>query len=127
MELLTNEIFRAMGFLFIVGFLGLAYQLATDVAKKTDRNSVLWKGLLWCVGIAIFASLMMGTHIENCEDDPTGCGVVQDYQPTNEQRIARFGYYMTLFYVPVFLGALNGKSKKEQSKSNQNIESENKI
>jgi hypothetical protein len=77
------------------------------------------EGLLWCGGIALFASFTLGNPTCEIQADPVhgGCEYYADdgYEPTNEQRAVSFAYFMTLLYIPVVVGAFNG-SKKESPK-----------
>jgi hypothetical protein len=109
MELIYHEIFRALGYLLIAGIVYIAWKMANDNAERGKYKTVLWKGFLWCAGIALFASITLGNP--TClESDPVygGCLFYADdgYVPTTEQKIANFVYYMTLLYIPVVIGAL---------------------
>lgn len=115
MELITHEIFRALGYLLIAGIVSFAWKQASDAAEKENLKKVLWKGLLWCAGIALFASFTLGNSTCEIQADPVygGCEQYADdgYEPTTEQRAANFAYFMTLLYIPVVIGMFNGKKK----------------
>ena len=117
MELIFDETFKALGYLFIAGVVAFAWKTARDNARGGHLKTVLWKGLLWCAGIAFFASITLGNP--TCEEvsDPVygGCEQYTDdgWEPTTEQRVAKFAYFMTLLYVPVVIGAYNGNKKAE--------------
>lgn len=113
MELIYHEIFRAIGYLFIAGIAYFAYKTASEKAAASNPKTVLWKGFLWCAGIAFIGSIMLGNPSCESGSDPIygGCEQYADdgYEPTDEQRAARFAYFMTLLYIPVAIGAFNKK------------------
>ena len=110
METIFDEIFKAFGYLFIAGIVYFAWKTASDNADGGKYKTVLWKGFLWCTGIALFVSVTLGDPTCEQQSDPVygGCEQYADdgYEPTNEQRAAKFAYFMTLLYVPVVIGAL---------------------
>ena len=116
MEQIFNEISRAFGYLCIAGIIYIVGKTASDKAKKGSYISVLWKGFLLCAGIALVASIALGNpSCEDYEQDPWG-GICYSYsdsgfEPTTEERIARFAYFMTLLYVPVIIGAISNRKK----------------
>jgi hypothetical protein len=116
MDIIFDEIFKAVGYLFIAGVVYFAYKTAHDNAEGDKYKTVLWKGFLYCAGIALFASVIMGNPTCESQSDPIygGCDQYADdgYEPTNKQREARFAYYMTLLYIPVVFGALDKREKK---------------
>ncbi len=73
---------------------------------------VLWKGFLLCGGLALFASLVLGNPTCEQLSDPVYGGCEQysndGYKPTTEERAAHFAYFLTLLYLPVIFGAVNG-------------------
>ena len=114
MEIIFNEIFRALGYLLVAGAALVAYSMARDNAKGGKFKIILWKGFLWCGGIALFASITMGNPTCEYQSDPTGgCEQWADdgYEPTTEQRVANFAYFMTLLYIPVIFGVFKGKGE----------------
>jgi len=119
MEAIFNEIFGALGYLLIAGVVLFAWKTARTNAKDGKLNMVLWKGFLWCGGIALFVSVTLGNP--TCEEysDPVygGCEQYADdgYEPTTEQRVAKFSYFMTLLYIPVVFGAFNGNKEKSDN------------
>ncbi|PKL72685.1 hypothetical protein CVV26_00245 [Candidatus Kuenenbacteria bacterium HGW-Kuenenbacteria-1] len=110
METIFDEIFKALGYLFIAGIVYFAWKTANDNATGGKYKTVLWKGFLWCAGIALFASITLGNPTCEERSDPVygGCEQYADdgYEPTTEQRAAKFAYFMTLLYIPVVIGAL---------------------
>lgn len=119
MEAIFHEIFRALGYLLIAGVALFAWKTARDNAKGGKLKMVLWKGFLWCAGIAFFASITLGNPTCEERSDPVygGCEQYADngYEPTTEQRTASFVYFMTLLYLPVVFGAFNGNKEKSDS------------
>ena len=119
MEVIFDEIFRSLGYLFIAGVVYLAWKTSNNNAAGGKYKAVLWKGFLWCAGIAILAAATLG--YSSCEEqsDPLRGGCAQygddNYKPTMEQRVAKFTYVMILLYVPTVLGALQRKNSKPNS------------
>jgi len=111
MDTIFDEIFRALGYLLIAGVAYWAWKIASDNAENGKYKTVLWKGFLWCAGIALFASLILGNPSCESGSNPLygGCDYYADngYEPTTERQIANFAYYITLLYIPVVIGALN--------------------
>lgn len=72
--------------------------------------------------MAFFAGSAMGSPTCEEQSDPVygGCSQYADdgYEATTEQKVAQFGYYLTLLYIPVILGAIKGRK--------ENIVNENK-
>jgi hypothetical protein len=115
-ETIFNEILKALGHLFIAGIALFAYKTAVDNAKGGKVKIVLWKGFLWCAGIALFTSLIMGAPTCEQGSDPVygGCDYYADdgYEPSTEKRTGRFAYFMALLYLPVVIGAFSGNKEK---------------
>ena len=115
MEAISHEVFRALGYLLIAGVVWFAWKQGHDNARGGKLKEVLWKGLLWCVGIALFASFTLGNPSCEIQGDPVygGCEQYADdgYEPTTEQRAASFAYFLILLYMPVVIGAFNGDKK----------------
>jgi hypothetical protein len=111
MDIIFDEIFKALGYLFIASIIYFAWKTANDNAENGRYKTVLWKGFLWCAGLALFASITLGNPTCEESSDPVygGCEQYADdgYEPTPEQRSAEFAYFMTLLYIPVVMGALN--------------------
>jgi hypothetical protein len=103
----------------ISGFVSLVWILARDNAKKGNYKSTLWKGFLWCVGIAFLSSMMMGNATCESVSDPVygECEQYADdgYEPTTQQQTSKFAYLLTLMYVPIIIGAMQGKKDKKLS------------
>ncbi len=113
MEEIFNSVLKALGYLFIAVIIHFCWSTAKDNAKNGAYKSVLWKGFLWCAGIALFASVNMGSP--SCENysDPVygGCEEYADdgFDPTTDERAANFAYILTLLYLPVIIGAFQEK------------------
>ncbi|KKU91387.1 MAG: hypothetical protein UY22_C0043G0008 [Candidatus Amesbacteria bacterium GW2011_GWC1_48_10] len=116
MGTVSDEIFKALGYLLIAGVVSFAWKTARDNTRGGSWKEVLWKGFLWCAGIALFTSFTLGSP--SCEErtDPVfgGCEYYADdgYEPTTDQRVANFAYFMTLLYIPVVLGVYYGNKEK---------------
>lgn len=115
MEVIFNEIFRAVGYLVISCIVYTAWNIARESVNGDNVKTILWKGFLWCAGIALITSISLGAP--SCIDeeyDPHGsvCNEYADdgFEPTTEQRAANFAYFMTLLYIPVLVGAYKGKN-----------------
>src|SRR5690349_9026073 len=104
--MIVNEILKALTYLFIAAIVYYAYRLSRH--SRPNRNGTLVKGFLWCTGIALFGSVILG-HPSCFERDEAGCVEFADdgYSPTTEQRAANFAYIFTLLYIPVLVGAFD--------------------
>ncbi len=115
MNVISDGIFRALGYLLIAGIAYLAGKIASDNSKNGKYKIVLWKGFLWCAGIALFASVVVGNPFCESYDDLLygSCEYYADdgYEPTTEQTVGSFAYFMTLLYIPVVIGALSNRDK----------------
>lgn len=113
-DAILNEVFKALGYLFVAGIVLYAYKTARENSVDGKYISVLWKGFLLCAGIAFFMSMMLGNP--SCTDreyDSHGsiCNEYADdgFEPSTEQRASTFAYYLTLLYLPVAIGAFKEK------------------
>lgn len=118
MDIIFDEIFRALGYLFIAGVAGAAWKIAYDQAKETGFKKVLWKSLLWCGGIALFASITLGSSTcTSYSPGPFGgdCDYrTGGYEVTTEEQVANFAYFMTFLYIPAAFGALSAPKRKNK-------------
>lgn len=108
-DIFSDELFRVARDLAVAGLVYLAYKTAKDAGNNQGRRAALLKGWGYCIGIAIFAAVMLGRP--SCEDaDPLygGCSQQDDdgYIPSSSQRGATFLYWMLLFGVPVTMGVM---------------------
>ncbi len=113
-DAIFREVLKAITYLFIAYVAFLAWHLARGAAVRSSRFKVLLQGFLWCLAISLFASINLGSHTESEDDDPLYGRTerVQDYEPTFQQQVGNFCYFMTLLYIPVVLGALASKKDK---------------
>lgn len=114
---ITEGGFKALTYLFITLFAYCAWHLGDDYAKKTKNVWIMiLKGLTTIFVIAFFSNATLGTHTENCDDDPIRgqCDSVQDYQPTTKQYYSNFTYYIVLLGVPYLIGVHNGFKQNTQ-------------
>lgn len=110
---MTDQIFQVVRDLVIAGIVAGAY----ITAKRADTGcwETVWRGFLYCGGIALFAALVMGQP--SCEDAGDrlfgGCEAFADdgYEATPKQRAARFLYYFVLLYIPVLIAAGSEQKK----------------
>jgi hypothetical protein len=113
MDLIIGEILKALGYLLLARIAYAAWDMARGGAKGGKQKEILWKGFLWCAGIAFVASVMMGSPTCEYKSDPVygGCEQYADdgYEATTEERAARFALFLTFLYVPVVFGALKAK------------------
>jgi hypothetical protein len=114
LDSILNEVFKALGYLFVAWIVMYTYKTARKNSVDGKYVSVLWKGFLWCAGIAFFMSMMLGNP--TCIDTEysmygSGCNEYADdgFEPSTEQRTSTFAYYLTLLYLPVAIGAFKEK------------------
>jgi hypothetical protein len=118
---ITNKIFEALGYLFVAGIAYGIYNFTREeTASSYDKNPlkpILLKGLLWCGGLALISSIVMGNP--TCEeiDYPSQTCIKESddkWEPSTDQRISNFTFFFTLLYVPVVIGAVDGKKQNIQ-------------
>jgi hypothetical protein len=119
MEAISTEIFKVLGYLFIAYIVYAAWLMARKNAGGGNFKMVLWKGFLWCAGIALFASFSLGNPTCDVQSDPLygGCDEYADngFEPTTEQRTSKFAYWLTLLYLPVIFGAYMGRNEPKDA------------
>ncbi len=119
MDLVYEKIWEALGYLFIFVFVHYAWKETIKLGAKSGWKAALSKGLGFCFVVAIVGALLLGNA--SCEEtsDPVygGCEQYADdgYEPTTEQRLARFAYLMILFGVPVAVGAYQSRDENLDS------------
>lgn len=110
--MIIAETLRALGYLLVSGVVFFAWKQGRDSAKGGKLQTALSKGFLWCAGLALLSSIMLGNPACEQTADPVygGCEQYADngYERSDEQRIANFIYLMTLLYLPVVFGAFKG-------------------
>jgi hypothetical protein len=113
--LIADEFVRAIALLAVAGIVRIAWVTSYGAASNGRWLNVLWQGLLICGGIALFAASIVGTPSCESVSDPVygGCDVYAEngFDPTFEQRAARFTIVMTVLYLPVALAALDARPK----------------
>lgn len=107
----SEQIFNAVRYLFVSGIIYCAYHLASGASADKTRRKAVGKCLLYCFGVAAFASLSMG--LPSCSDDGDpirgGCERYEDdgFQPSPEQHGGRFLFVFILLFTPALIGAVN--------------------
>lgn len=99
-----GEVARILVLSALVGF---AYTKAKEAGEADGRWSALKKGVIWCVGVALFAAIMLGSpSCEDAGDGLHGCEQYADdgYDPSLEQRAGRFVFWVVLLVAPVVFG-----------------------
>jgi hypothetical protein len=121
-EAISSEFFSALGYLLTAGLVRFAWKTAEDATVQSGWKIVLWHGFLWCGGIALASAVYLGSpSCESYDQAPTGssCESYADdgFEPTAEDRVGRFAFLMTLFYIPVCLAAIQSRHKYKRSKA----------
>lgn len=124
MELVLNEVFKAASYLLVSGIVYLAWKTTYDSTVKNGPIKSLMQGLLIVIVLAFIGSSSLGepTCIDSEQDNRgSTCYEYADdgFDPTTEQRLATFAYYVTLLYVPVILGAFQGKDHYSKTSSEE--------
>jgi uncharacterized membrane protein HdeD (DUF308 family) len=105
-----EEIMQAVYLLLRSGIIYMAFLLSRDSATRS--KSPRWRLYFWAVlvsiGLAVFSSVMLGTHVEGSDPIYDGGDTVVDYEPTNEQRVKRGLFTFTLLVVPILIGIYKG-------------------
>lgn len=113
MELVLNEFYKALGYLFITGIIYFIYNTSYESSVIQGYKKVLVKGFLYVLVIALFTSITLGSPTCETQSDPLygGCEQYADdgFIPTQNERVADFVYFITLLYPPVIFGALRGR------------------
>ncbi len=114
MEQIADQFFRALGYLFIAGVVSVIFKFAHNNASGGKFKQVLWKGFLVCTVISLFFSLTLGRP--SCEEewlDPVfeHCTYYTDdgFEPTIEERVGAFVFFLTFLYIPVIFGAFTAR------------------
>lgn len=106
-----DQIWEAGRILLLSGIAAFAFKTARSAAENIGRLKAVRNGLLWCIGIAIFAAASVGSP--SCEEpgDPMRGGCVQyaddGYEAPFDQRVARFAFWAIFLIAPVVLGTLD--------------------
>jgi hypothetical protein len=90
-----------------------AYNITRDYGEKAGRWLALLKGSAWIAGIAFFAAAMTGNPSCEVPGDPLGGGCEQyaddGYEPTLEQRGARFLFWALMLGLPAGFGLMDAR------------------
>jgi len=108
----SDAFYRAIQGLLIAGIVAFAYKTARHA--DVSRWGVIWRGFLWCAGIALFAAVSMGQP--SCEEGDPLHGTCEQYADdgytaTADQRVGRFWYLFILLYAPVLIAGLGERSR----------------
>lgn len=115
---MTNGIIQAIGYFIGAIFLFYIYKTAIGYGEKTKNlpKSII-SGLIGATVVAFLISSSLGSHSENCDDDPLRgrCETVQDYQPTTAQYQNSFFFWLLIIGGPITFGLYKGKKNKENN------------
>jgi len=115
---MSDGIFRAIGYIIGAVFLFYIYKTAISYGEKTKKltKSIL-SGLIGAIVVAFLISSSLGSHHENCDDDPLrgSCETVQDYRPTSIQYQNSFFFWLLIIGGPITFGLYQGKKNKENN------------
>jgi hypothetical protein len=112
MDLIFINILSSLKLLFLSIIILYIWRTADKYAMNGRYKEVLWKGFLYCAGIALLGAISVGEpSCIDSEIDLHGSVCVEyaddGFVPTTEDQVGAFAYYMTLFYLPVFVAAIN--------------------
>lgn len=106
---------KAASYLFMTGVAYIIWKIAYNQTNKSESSfmKLMITGFFICAIIAFLATINLGTHRENCDDDPIygRCDRVQDYEPTAKEIASNFSYFIILLYVPIVLGIYKGSKE----------------
>ena len=111
-----DGVWKALGSIFSATGIYIFYELAHESGIKTKN---LWKsiikGVIAVAIIGFIASSYLGTHTEDCDDDPIygRCDRVQDYEPTSKQHRDNFLFWFTYGSIPVVYGLYKGRQEAD--------------
>ena len=116
-NLIVENISKALQYLFASYVILKIYNHTKDKAETLGLNSVLAQGFLWCAGIAIIFAVSLGSpSCVDFEQDNRGGACLEyaddGYTPSSQARYAEFAFYLTIFYIPVIIGARKGNQNK---------------
>lgn len=114
--MIQSEFFKAIGYLFFAGIINHIYHMGLD--SKKSWKQLLWSGLGFCVVTAGILTALTGrpTCLSRDQDGiSSSCEEYADdgFEPTNEQYLSKFVFYMMIGYTPVILAA--NKKREEHS------------
>lgn len=114
MDAIFFGVFKTIGILFGAGVVSIGYKLGEQYRQETLPNEG-WKtlagALVACLILATIYVSGIGTHAENCDDDPIRgmCETVEDYEPTSDEKIKEFVFALSLLYGPYAAGWMSNK------------------
>lgn len=115
---MTSGVIQGIGYIVGAIFLFYIYKTATSYGEKTKNltKSIL-SGLIGAIVVAFLISSGLGSHHENCDDDPLrgSCETVQDYQPTTAQYQNSFFFWLLIIGSPITFGLYKGKKNKDNN------------
>ena len=124
MDEIWSEVFRAVGLLIGVGLILLAYNLAKDFTRDSDKGLYmsLLIGLAICgvIGFVNASNVGKPSCIDSESDGTrTTCLEYDDdgYTPSIEEQISVFAYWFIITMVPVGFGVNAGIREKEKKQS----------
>ncbi|MCW6529736.1 hypothetical protein NED98_05710 [Sphingomonas sp. MMSM20] len=111
-ETYSHQLFEALRILLLAGVVLFAWKTAREAAEKSGRWIALRNGMLWSLGIALFAAVMAGRP--SCEEsDPLrgGCEQYADdgREVSKDERGGTFIFWAVLLNVPVMFGVMDGR------------------
>ncbi len=93
------------------------WEFAKNTAEEKGAKKVLIEGLVWCVIICSFLNFSLGDPtciITENEFRSSLCIEYKDdgFNPTYTDRATDFLYYFILLYVPIIVGAIQGRRSR---------------
>lgn len=115
MENYGKEILSALLLLFKVGIVITFYSVSKQEAIKSERPN--WKVYLYRLIVVCFFSFLiaynLGSHIESPDEPLFGQGeVVEDYEPTFDEKAQKFVFVFTVLIIPTITGAYDGLKER---------------
>ena len=115
---MTSGVIQGIGYIVGAIFLFYIYKTAISYGEKTKNlTKSIFTGILGVIVVAFLISSGLGSHQENCDDDPLRgrCETVQDYQPTTAQYQNSFFFWLLIIGSPIIFGLYKGKKNKENN------------
>lgn len=115
-EALLSGTFTAVGYIILGSFMQYSHDEGVKAGSRVDHWASLVKAFLFCAFIALIYISFLGTHSENCDDDPLygRCDRVVDYVPSNNERTKEFTTTLLVFFIPYTYGLWSTKSRHEE-------------
>ena len=110
MSAILSGISEAFRLILIFGVMTWSYDLGSK-ARQTTKSKLksAMKGLLVCSLAALLYASNLGTHLENCDDDPIrgGCDRVQDYVASSNEKVKGFTTVLLTIFSPYIFSLYN--------------------